>query len=142
MKSRFLSIGALVLATLTLSACSVASGATAAPVDYPFQEEQFVQQNEHSQDVTIDTGKSFTITVPSNASTGFQWTGAVPSDSPVQLVDHKYVEGQAMPGAAGTEVWTFKAQRAGTCAILLEYSRPWEGGEKAIRTLTIDVTVK
>ncbi len=142
MKSRILAIGALVLATITLAACATASGATVAPADYPIQDEQFAEQKDISQNVAIDVGKSFTITLPSNGSTGFQWTGSVPAGSPVELVDHKYVEGQAMPGAPGKEVWTFKADNAGTVAIRLEYSRPWEGGEKAVRTVTINVTVK
>lgn len=142
MKARFLIVSALVLATMALGACAVASGATVPPASYSFTEARFAQQKDITQNVVIDAGKSFTITLPSNASTGFAWAGVVPASSPVNETDHKYIAGEAMPGAAGQEVWTFKAARTGTATIKLEYSRPWEGGEKAVRTLTINVTVK
>jgi inhibitor of cysteine peptidase len=141
-KLRILFISVLALVTLAVAACATASGAPLPPTSYAIQQEQFVQQKDIQQDVAINAGEFFTISLPSNASTGFAWAGLVPSGSPVEQIDHKYLEGQAMPGAAGQEVWTFKALKAGTTTIKLEYSRPWEGGEKAVRTLTINVTVK
>ena len=49
---------------------------------------------------------------------------------------------QDVEGAAGKEIWTFNALRKGTSNISMEYSRPWEGGEKAEWTFTLDVVVK
>ena len=46
------------------------------------------------------------------------------------------------PGTPGQEIWTFEALKQGSSIIYLEYSRPWEGGEKGEWTLTVDVIVK
>ncbi len=142
MKLRVVLTTVLALATLAVAACSTASGATLPPTNYTINDEQFAEQKDISQNVVIDSGKSFTITLPSNGSTGFAWEATVPASGAVEQTDQKYVEGGAMPGASGQEVWTFKALKAGTATIKLDYSRPWEGGEKAVRTLTINVTVK
>jgi inhibitor of cysteine peptidase len=45
------------------------------------------------------------------------------------------------PGTAGQEVWTFKAFKTGKSTISIEYSRPWEGGEKAAWTFVLTVLV-
>jgi len=45
-------------------------------------------------------------------------------------------------GAAGTEVWTFEAIKAGTTEVRMEYSRDWEGGEQAEWTYTMKVTIE
>jgi len=46
------------------------------------------------------------------------------------------------PGTPGKEVWTFKTLKKGTTEVSMEYSRPWEGGEKAEWTFDLVVTVK
>ena len=46
------------------------------------------------------------------------------------------------PGTAGQEIWTFKALRPGTSTISMDYSRPWEGGEKGEWTFKLTVVVK
>jgi len=51
-------------------------------------------------------------------------------------------ENKGLVGAPGEEVWTFKALKKGTSTIALEYSRPWEGGEKGEWTLNLTVIVK
>jgi predicted secreted protein len=47
-----------------------------------------------------------------------------------------------MAGAPGNEVWTFQALQAGASTVAFSYSRSWEGGEKGVETLTLNVTVK
>ena len=46
-----------------------------------------------------------------------------------------------MVGAGGVENWTFKALAKGETTISMEYSRPWEGGEKAAQTFELTVVV-
>ena len=59
---------------------------------------------------------------------------------------HEYVMDDAgeppLPGTGGTEFWTFKATALGETAISMEYSQPWEGGEKAVQTFDLTVVVK
>ena len=60
----------------------------------------------------------------------------------LEQVKHEYIAPSASkPGAAGTEKYTFRGVKHGTATVSLEYSRDWEGGEKAEWTCTLTVTV-
>ena len=89
---------------------------------------------------------SIVLSLPSNATTGFSWANATISDTTIMSqFEHNYVPPQsstAIVGVAGKEVWTFKRLKAGKCLITLEYSQRWEGGQKAVWTCELDVTVK
>ena len=86
------------------------------------------------------------VTLCSNQSTGFQWseTAAISASEILEQVDHEFVPPKqtGVTGDSGQEVWTFKALKEGTSTISMEYSRPWEGGEKGEWTYTLMVTVK
>jgi predicted secreted protein len=45
-------------------------------------------------------------------------------------------------GASGTEVWVFGASDTGSATIKMNYGRPWEGGDKDLYTVTINVNIK
>lgn len=97
--------------------------------------------------VEVRAGGLLRVTLESNASTGFKWElKAISDQSVVSLVDNQYIttasQNPPVVGAAGTEVWTFKALKAGTAAISMAYSRPWEGGEKGVETFNLTVVVK
>ena len=56
--------------------------------------------------------------------------------------DFEEPEDKNLVGAGGKEVWTFEAVEKGTTEVRLEYSQPWEGGEKAEWTYIMTVTVE
>lgn len=96
--------------------------------------------------IELKAGDIFTVELESNPSTGFQWVLADNSDDAVlQMQEQEYVIDNAgdppLPGAGGKEVWTFKALSRGETTISLEYSRPWEGGDKAVETFQLKVIV-
>jgi len=99
-----------------------------------------------SKAVEVAIGDSFTVTLCSNRTTGFQWSeSAQISDQTVlQQTAHEFVppEAKGVEGAAGKEVWTFKALKKGKTDVSMKYSRPWEGGEKGAWTFVLTVTVK
>lgn len=99
-----------------------------------------------SKQINVTTGNTFTVTLCSNATTGFQWSESaqISDEAVVQQTGHEFVspENKGLVGAPGEEVWTFKALKKGTSTIALEYSRPWEGGEKGEWTLNLTVIVK
>jgi inhibitor of cysteine peptidase len=131
-----------VLALLTLSLW-IASCAPATSVDISCDD--FGAQKHITKEVTPAVGDSFTVTLCSNATTGFQGSESAPISDPtvVQQMDHKFVSPDTeLVGAPGKEVWTFKALKTGTSTISLEYSRPWEGGEKGEWTFNLTVVVK
>jgi predicted secreted protein len=106
--------------------------------------DEFVQTRNISKEITIAQNAQLVVNLASNPSTGFSWTPAaiVPSAVLAQT-DTKYVApGGNMAGATGTQVLTFKASEKGVATVTLEYSRPWEGGEKAEWTFRLRVTVQ
>lgn len=102
-------------------------------------------QNVITREATLATGDTLKVTLASNGSTGFSWNAeAQISDSTVmQQTGHESVEATGdRLGAWGTEVWTFKALKAGATTIMTDYGRPWDGGEKKVWTFTANVTVR
>ena len=96
--------------------------------------------------VEIAKGAVITVSLASNPSTGFSWSeqAQIASMAIVQQTGHEVVEPDAdgVVGAAGSQVWTFKALEKGTTVLSMEYSQPWDGGEKAAWTFELNVTVK
>lgn len=116
--------------------------------------DEFAEQNDMIGNITVPLGEQFTVTLCSNASTGYQWNEDVPFsvNGTVVQTGHEYIEpgsqgngqgqGQKQVGEAGLEQWTFTAQAAGETVLYFEYSQPWEGGEKATWTLELTVIVQ
>ncbi len=94
----------------------------------------------------VQVGETFEVKLCSNPTTGFQWSEEAQISAPavLQQEDHNFIgpESEPPPGTPGQEVWTFEALKQGSSEIYLEYSRPWEGGEKGEWTCTVNVIVK
>lgn len=99
--------------------------------------------------VTGDTfettvGKTFTVALDANMTTGYNWSQTIKNTNVVVYVDNAYVAATSDPqivGGGGTDTFTFKAVGEGTTTITLTYARPWESVPPA-QTKTITVTVK
>lgn len=101
------------------------------------------------RELKVTIGDSFTVTLCSNPSTGFEWEEAVISDSSVLSQTGREFQAPGVgdseappPGAAGKEVWTFEAVKEGASTVSMAYSRPWEGGEKGVWTFSLTVVVE
>ena len=142
MKSKLILVCAVVAISLCLLACLPTSKQASVEVSC----DDFMKQQHISQEAEVAVDGSLTVTLCSNPTTGFIWSeSAQISDQTVlQQTDHKFVppEETGVAGAAGKEIWTFKALKKGTSTISMEYSRPWEGGEKGEWTFVLTVTVK
>ncbi len=142
MKSKLVIMGAVIALSIGLLACSPAAG----PVSVEVSCNDFDEQNHISKTVEVAAGDSFTVTLCSNPTTGFSWSeqAQISDQTILQQTDHKFVapEGTEVVGAAGKEVWTFKAVKKGDTTVSMEYSRPWEGGEKGTWTFNLTVVVK
>jgi len=89
-------------------------------------------------------GKTFTIALDANATTGYNWSQTINDTDVVAYVDNAYIAEARDPqvvGGGGTDTFTFKAVGKGTTTITLAYARPWESVPPA-RTRAITVTVK
>ena len=144
MKLKLILTFTMVAISLYLFACCPAP--KQASVEIPCDD--FYKQHHISKEVEIPVDGSLTVTLCSNPTTGFLWSeSAQISDQAIlQQTDHEFISPQheppPPPGTPSQEVWTFKALKKGSSSISAEYSRPWEGGEKAEWTFVLNVVVK
>ncbi len=146
MRSKLTLVFIIIAISTLLFACAPASKQVSVEVSC----DDFIELKHISKEVKVAVGDSFVVTLCSNSTTGFQWseTAQISGQTVLQQIDHKYVAPEAKggeppaPGAPGQEVWTFKALKKGTSSVSMEYSRPWEGGEKGEWTFNLTVVVK
>ena len=144
MKVRAIAVCALVVLPLLLSACTNREASLEIPCD------DFTQDQHFTWEVSVDRGDSVVVTLCSNATTGFQWgeSAQIGDDAVVRQTGHEFIapeeKGGEVPvaGAAGQEKWTFEAVGQGTTEVSMEYSKPWDGGDKGVWTFKLTVTVK
>jgi inhibitor of cysteine peptidase len=147
MKSKLIMMGLMVVLALSLVAC----GAPAQPAGLWVWAETYCDEfynNKHiSETIEVNTGDTLVVVLCSNPTTGFRWVEeAQISDTGVlKQVSHEFIgpesEPPPPPGTPGQEAWTFEVLKEGTSTVSMEYSRPWEGGEKGEWTYTLTVIV-
>ena len=147
MKSKIPVLLMVAILFLLLGACSSAKPQYSVQAQYEeFAAVQETISRHVTKSIDVPAGSSFTVTLWSNQTTGFKWSElAMIGDQPiVQQIDHKYTapEDKGIVGAAGNEVWTFKALKSGTTMISMEYSQPWEGGQKDAFGFFLTVNIK
>ncbi|GEM_PF-653969 len=104
-----------------------------------------LDRSNSGEEMDLAISDSVSVVLDSNPSTGFSWQLIDISNENVLKNTNKEFrlpEIDPPPGTPGEEVWTFEAIGAGTSTLSLEYSRPWEGGEKAVETFVLNVTVE
>jgi len=107
--------------------------------------DEFMDNHHIARNVEVNVGEIIIVVLCSNPSTGFQWTetAEIGDQAILQQQDHVYIAPKSdVPGAAGKERWAFRALKKGTTEVSMEYSRPWEGGEKGEWTFNLTVLVK
>jgi inhibitor of cysteine peptidase len=94
--------------------------------------------------VETAVGKSFTVTLDSNPTTGYQWQIARQMDTGlVELIDSRYIAPKTdLVGAPGHEEWHFKTIKEGKAIISFEYARPWEKDELPVQTESFIVIIR
>jgi inhibitor of cysteine peptidase len=147
MKSKIFVLLIVATSFLILGACSSAKPQYSVEAQYDeFAAVQETISRHVTKSIDVPAGSSFTVALWSNQTTGFKWSGSavIGDQTIVQQTDHKYVapEAKEVVGAAGNEVWTFKAVKAGTTMVSMEYSQPWEGGQKDAFGFFLTVNVK
>jgi len=146
MKTKLMLICAMVVISVCLFACLPSGEQVCVEVSC----DDFTEEKHISKQVEVNVGDSLTAILCSNPSTGFQWseTATISDQSVLEQTGHKLVPpegsggGSPAPGTPGQEEWTFKALKKGTSTVFIEYSRPWEGGEKGVWTFNLTVAVK
>ncbi len=108
--------------------------------------EEFQSGKHISREIDIPVGGMLVITLCSNPTTGFQWseTANISDTAVLKQVSHEFIpsQGANQTGAAGKEIWSFRALSEGESLVSFEYSRPWQGGEKGEWTFELEVEVE
>lgn len=84
---------------------------------------------DNKSDVTLKVGDTLTVALNSNPSTGYSWKlGADDGTVLAAVGEPQFSLGNKtpVPGAGGTETFTFNAVAKGTMTLTLSYVRPWE----------------
>ena len=149
MRSRLILTCVVVAISIGLLSCTPATPAVPSQVSVEVTCDDFAANQHISKEVAVANGGSVTVTLCSNPTTGFKWDSPQIADPTVlEQTDHQVMPAQSSggppppPGAPGEEEWTFKALKNGQTTVSIEYSRPWEGGEKGTWTFELTVVVK
>lgn len=88
--------------------------------------------------INVNLGQTFTISLPSNPSTGFQWH-AIYDTTYLELVNQNFEsDNPGVPGAGGNQTFTFKAIKSGQTNITFNYQR---GNSAPENTTTFDIKI-
>lgn len=92
----------------------------------------------------LRTGQNFTLTLPSNPTTGYRWAiqdsagGVIRSLSPE--VYSSAENGQVL-GSSGHSTWRFQAYAAGNGRLRLTYQQPWEPAAQPAQSFDCSINV-
>jgi predicted secreted protein len=140
MKFKITLISAILAILLLIPSCLV----TSRDINVDISCDEFSANNHVRNDFQAEIGDKIRVKLCSNPTTGFKWEYSMSVENVLQEEDYDYEEpaDKNLVGADGKEVWTFEAASKGTTEVRMEYRRPWEGGEKAEWTYTMNITVK
>lgn len=139
------------IAAATLIGCSgkeesakpaTATGPQTTTIEISYDDLQ--NQKQISRSLSMSVGDTLTVSLGSNASTGFQWADKMLISDPKVMTQtgHEVIApADNRPGASGTEVWTLEAKAPGNTTVSSTYGRPWPGGEKDSWVFSANVTV-
>ena len=147
MKLRSFLIFTIFTTVLLLSSCTVSPPDSSIVTSHDFNVEiscdEFGSYNHLSGDFEVEVGDKIRVELCSNPTTGFQWGYEITVGNVVEEEAHDFEEAEAdAPGAAGVEIWAFKAVETGETEVRMEYSQPWEGGLKSEWSYTVTVLVE
>ncbi len=159
--SIILSIPAVLVSAACSSSGSESPAASTPPASIPVTDKSispalpealiYADESYNGKELRMLQGGILQVGLNSNPTTGFKWELVQISDTAVlektgNIFETPMIKQQegAPPivGAGGKEIWSFKALKPGTAVISMEYSRPWEGGEKGINKFSLKVIVQ
>ncbi len=117
-----------ILTVFALSQVSIATGITA---------------DIAAKNINIAAGKSFTIKLPSNPTTGYNWNMKCKEKNKITLEAYEYHPSRSnLTGSGGVEQWRFKAVQKGKAIVHFSYARPWEKNIPPVDHKVFNVMIK
>jgi inhibitor of cysteine peptidase len=104
----------------------------------------FAQEAKQAKVIETYVGQSVTITLESNATTGYRWEFAKPLDKDMlELIRSSYSgSNPKLIGSGGKQLWTINALKAGKTTISFKYMRPWEKDKSPVKEESFVVIIK
>lgn len=97
--------------------------------------------DENTQEIKIQPGKSFSLSLACNPTTGYSWQLSDQYDKALlKLTGQAYLSKSTgkLVGQAGHQLFKFRALKNGQTEVKLVYMRPWESVQP-LKTLTVKV---
>jgi inhibitor of cysteine peptidase len=93
--------------------------------------------------IAVAQGRTFTLTLRANPTTGYIWQLAEPLDERMlRFIGSAYsTDKTGLMGAGGKEIWTFRTEGCGQAQIRLKYVRPWEKDTPPAKTLRFTLII-
>ena len=143
MKLNSILIVILLVSSLLLFGCARTSSESYSDYHLEVSCAKFQAYHHFISEIQLAVGDIITIELCSNPTTGFQWEYETTGITVLQETDHEIIpSGSDKTGAPGKDIWTFEAIGKGETELSMEYSRPWEGGEKTEWTYSLTVTIE
>lgn len=141
----------VILVFLSIMALGMAASIACSTPSSFAPNEVSVKESDTGKEVKVAVGGTLTVELDSNPSTGFKWELMSISDPGVvektgekfEAAMIKRAEGSPpIVGAPGRELWTFKALKKGKSGVSMQYSQPWTGDTKGVRSFDLTVVVE
>ena len=136
----------LILITV-IAACTAAFGqqqGTSASKAQPSVPNVVLTEQDNGKDIDLTIGTDLYVKLPSNPSTGYDWTIAG-DPAPLKLQKASYrksTKGGNTVGGSGTTVFRLSASSSGLATLTLVYRRSWEYNVPPIKTFAVRVDVR
>ncbi len=106
-----------------------------------------LDERHNDSDIKIGQGKFLTISLDSNASTGYNWELVANGEPYLEETSDATAypsnpQSPSMPGSACRLGFHFKAVEKGDAIVVLNYRRAWETNKPPLQTFTVHVTVR
>lgn len=113
-----------------LSSCMYFVGGKAVTLD----------KNSNGKTVEMASGKTLTIKLQGNATTGYSWILSKYNKKLVRFIDVNYVvDNNKLLGSGGTWVTNFEILKPGKSEISFIYKRPWEKEKLPLKKFFVEI---
>jgi inhibitor of cysteine peptidase len=145
MEMKMKKIFLLWIAAILMTACITSSSTPTATFPPPPVETESIslEPTDHTQLITVKTGETFDLVVPSNPSTGYHWDIITELDANfVEFAGQNYFADQPVASlSGGMDVWMFRAVNPGDTTIVLGYYPPDNDADPE-ETVTFSIRVE
>ena len=122
----------MMLLTMAVVAASLVAGCAGGVMTY----------GDPEQPVNVKANQEFIIALGANPTTGYDWEESF-DKTMLQLVNKTYKTSeeseQEVTGAGGVDYFRFKALKAGTTEIKMDYKRSWEEESAEQKVFTVNI---